>query len=61
MNKFGKVLRTQCACGRCFNKATGEWYGATKEQAEMDKKLAEQGNIIVKIVLCPNCRKRVEK
>ena len=58
MKKMGKIVRTQCYCGRRYNKSIGDWYGATKEHAEADKKLAEQGLLDVKIVKCPNCQKR---
>ena len=57
MNKTGKVVRTLCYCGRYFNNATGEWQGASKNQAEMDKKLAEQGHLQNKLILCPDCKK----
>ena len=61
MNKMGKVIRTTCVCGRRYNRSAGSWYGATKEQCEADKKLAEQGHLEVKIVLCPDCRKRANR
>jgi len=31
--------------------------GATKEQAEADKKMAEQGLLVIKIIKCPDCQK----
>ena len=57
MNKIGKITRIQCVCGRRYNKTTGEWYGATKEQVELDKRLSEQGHLQVKIEMCEKCRK----
>jgi len=57
VKKMGKIVRTQCYCGRRYNKSVGDWYGATKEQAEADKKLAEQGLLEVKMVKCPSCQK----
>ena len=52
---MGKIVRTQCYCGRRYNKSIGEWYGATKEHAEADKKLAEQGLLEIKLIRCPEC------
>ena len=57
INRIGKVVRTICYCGRYYNNATGEWQGATKHQCEMDKKLAEQGHLQNKLILCPECKK----
>lgn len=57
VNKMGKVIRTICYCGRVWDRASETWVAASKHRTEYDKKLAEQGHLQNKLILCDECGK----